>query len=194
MHDIEPYYHWRDRYIAEEDRESPMYGRTYDEFYYTNRIYNYYIHPQWDDFGSPTLYMKIIFVDYEEGFAMIELIGEWNDCVTNDIMSMKREVIDKMLDKGIHRYLLLCGNVLNFHGDEEDYYEEWHEDVSEEGGWICMINLLDHVEREMLTSRLQHYVYFGDPFNEIAWRRHEPEAIFSLIESLINRQAARLHG
>jgi hypothetical protein len=55
MHDIEPYYHWRDRYVAAEDKESPFYGRQYSEFEFSQQIYNYYIHPQWDDFGSPKL-------------------------------------------------------------------------------------------------------------------------------------------
>jgi len=47
MQDIEPYYRWRDLYIADEDELSPFYGREYSEFEYTNTIYNYYIHPQW---------------------------------------------------------------------------------------------------------------------------------------------------
>ena len=71
MQDIEPYYRWRDLYIASEDEQSPFYGREYSEFEYTNTIYNYYIHPQWDDFGSATLYMKVLFVDYDKGFAII---------------------------------------------------------------------------------------------------------------------------
>src|SRR5687768_14996387 len=81
MHDIEPYFQWIDEYIASEDNRSPLYGRVYDEFFYTNTIYNYYIHPQWDEFGSPTLYLKILFVDYDLHYAIIELIGEWNDCI-----------------------------------------------------------------------------------------------------------------
>ena len=97
MHDIEPYYHWRDWYIASEDERSPFFGRQYSEFEYTNKIYNYYIHPQWDDFGSSTLYIKLLFADYDEGFAILELIGEWNDCISNDVMYLKREVADNMI-------------------------------------------------------------------------------------------------
>ena len=54
-----------------------FYGRQYDEFKFTNKIYNYFIHPQWDDFGSATLYAKILYVEYDEGYAVIELMGEW---------------------------------------------------------------------------------------------------------------------
>ena len=79
MHDIEPFYKWRNYYIASEDEKSPFFGRIYDEFTFKNKIYNYFIHPQWDTIGSPTFYAKSLFVDYEESYAIIELIGEGND-------------------------------------------------------------------------------------------------------------------
>ena len=65
MHEIEPYFNWRHLYTAEEDPQSPFYKRTYSEFEFSQTVYNYYIHPQWDDFGSRTLYLKILFTDYE---------------------------------------------------------------------------------------------------------------------------------
>ena len=79
MHLVEPYYHWRNIYIASEDDASPFYNRDYSEFEFDNHIYNYYIHPQWDHIGSPTLYIKILYADYDIGFCVIEMIGEWND-------------------------------------------------------------------------------------------------------------------
>ena len=78
MHDLEPHFRWRDQYIAAADKRSPFYGRTYNEFQYGLQLYNFYLHPQWDEFGSNTLYAKILFVDYDEGYALIELMGEWN--------------------------------------------------------------------------------------------------------------------
>lgn len=92
MHDIEPFYNWIKLYSSQSDERSPFYGREYSEFEFSQTIYNYYIHPQWDFFGSNTLYIKIIFIDYEEGYAIIEMIGEWNDAINNDIMWLKREV------------------------------------------------------------------------------------------------------
>ena len=65
MHDIEPHYMWRDQYVASDDQRSPFFGRQYDEFRFTKKIYNYFIHPQWDEFGSNTLYLKIIYTDYD---------------------------------------------------------------------------------------------------------------------------------
>ena len=65
MQNLEPSYNWRELYIASEDELSPFYGAVYSEFEYTNTVYNYFIHPQWDDFGSNTLYLKILYADYE---------------------------------------------------------------------------------------------------------------------------------
>ena len=186
MHDIEPHFRWRDHYKAEQDERSPFYGREYDEFQYSQKIYNYYIHPQWDAFGSSTLYMKILSADYDEGFAIIELIGEWNDCLQNDIMFLKRDVADLMIEQGIYKYLLICENVLNFHGSDDCYYEEWYEDISDEQGWICLANTLDHVAQEMQDTQLQHFVNFGSDFNDLNWRQLKPKGLLKQIELLIN--------
>lgn len=194
MHDIEPYYKWRDHYIASEDEKSPFYGREYDEFRFTNKIYNYFIHPQWDQFGSHTLYSKILYADYEDQFAIIELIGEWNDCISNDIMFLKREIVDQLALHGIVKYILICENVLNYHGGEDDYYEEWYDDVSDDLGWICFINTLDHVALEMRDTKLQHFVNFGQDFNHLNWRPHKPKSIFLAIEALVEGQPKRLSG
>ncbi len=68
MHAIEPYYNWRHHYIASEDERSPFYGREYSEFEFTHAIYNYVIHPQWDDMGSNTLFLKVLYADYDRQF------------------------------------------------------------------------------------------------------------------------------
>jgi hypothetical protein len=121
--------------------KSPFYRRTYSEFEFTQTVYNYYIHPQWDDFGSRTLYLKIIYVDYELNFAIIELIGEWNDAIENDIMQLKRDVIDQLFQEKISKYILITENVLNFHSSDKEYYEEWFEQVTDEEGWIVALNM-----------------------------------------------------
>ena len=191
MHDIEPYYRWRDNYIASEDERSPFFGRVYDEFRFTHQIYNYYIHPQWDDFGSATLYLKVIYADYELGYAIIEMLGEWNDCLSNDIMYLKREVVDALSEQGIHKYILICENVLNFHGSDDCYYEEWYEDISDRQGWICFVNTLDHVWEEMRDTQLQHYVNFGREFNNINWRPFKPKALFKSLDKLVHGEMRR---
>lgn len=186
MHTIEPFYKWRELYIASEDRQSPFYGQVYDEFQYTQKIYNYYIHPQWDNMGSSTLYIKILYVNYVKGYSLIELIGEWNDAVDNDIMYLKREIADRMMRQGIYRYILLCDNVLNFHGDDDCYYEEWYDDVKDFDGWIFLVNLQEHVLREMATMRLGNYIHLGEDLDEDwPWQKFLPKAIYSHIQAFV---------
>lgn len=186
MHTIEPYYYWRDDYTAEQDERSPFYGREYSEFEFSNKIYNYFIHPQWDEFGSPTLYMKIIFVDYEQRFAIIELLGEWNDCIQNDVMFLKRDVIDSLQEHDIHKFIVIGENLLNFHASDDCYYEEWYEDIIESGGWICFLNFREHVIQEMESVQLQKFVHFDEPFNEISWRKRKPAALYAFLQHHIN--------
>ncbi len=192
MHDIEPHFKWRDRYIASEDERSPFHGRVYDEFRYTQKVYNYFIHPQWDEFGSQTLYTKILFVDYEEGYAIFEFIGEWNDCLHNDVSFLKRDIIDAMIPQGINKYILLCENVLNFHGSDNCYYEEWYDDIKEEQGWIVFLNTLEHVEAELKETQIQYYVNFGALFNNINWRPQKPKLLFNAVEALLQGDVKRL--
>ena len=186
MHDIEPYFKWRDYYVAAEDRRSPFYRRQYNELQYTQKIYNYFIHPQWDYIGSPTLYIKILYSDYHEGYTMIELIGEWNDAVHNDIMYLKREIADRLIKTGIYRFILLCDNVLNFHGDDDCYYEEWYDDIKEHDGWVCLVNIREHIYREMAQMRLEHYVHMEDDIADVEWQRHLPKSLYQLISSKLD--------
>lgn len=193
MHDIEPFYKWREKYVADQDSDSPFYGREYDEFKFTNKIYNYFVHPQWDSFGSPTLYAKILFVDYDEKFACIELIGEWNDCITNDIMYLKREVIDPIINTEVNKFICFCDNVLNFHGSDDSYYEEWYDDTKDMNGWICFVNTLDHVKIEMESNHIDHYVKLGYDYNEINWRAHQPKSLLNFLEKKMELEIKKLH-
>ncbi len=192
MHDIEPYYKWREYYISSDDEQSPFYKAKYDEFKFTNKIYNYYIHPQWDNFGSNTLYVKILLADYNAGVALIELIGEWNDILYNDIMYLKRNVIDPLIQNGVSKFTLFCENVLNFHGDDNSYYEEWWDDIKEDDGYIVFINTLLHVQQEMERAQLQYYVNVGDHFCEIDWRRKLPAQLLLEVQHRLNSQTKQL--
>lgn len=187
MYDIEPYYQWRDYYTAEEDENSPFFGREYSEFHFSNKVYNYFIHPQWDEFGSSTLYLKILFADYQEGFAIIELIGEWNDVLHNDIMYFKREIIDHLLHQQINKFVLILENVLNFHGADDDYYMEINEDLLDEGGWVVCLGVAQHVIEEMNKLQLYHYLFYGSRWNNINWRAYEPMDLFEQIREYVEK-------
>ncbi len=191
MHDIEPYYRWRGIYTAEEDSDSPFYNREYSEFEFSNRVYNHYIHPQWDEFGSQTLYLKILYADYQEGVAIIEMIGEWNDCLYNDIMQFKREVVEVLQANGISRFILLGENVLNFHASDDCYYEEWFEEVTDQDGWIALVNFRDFVIEELKQANIDSYLVMGGKINEIDWRTLHPLQLYKRVDKYVTR---RLEG
>ncbi len=174
MHEIEPFYEWRDYYIASDDRNSPFFRRKYSEFHYSQKVYNYYIHPQWDDFGSSTLYCKVLYANYDKGIAAIEFIGEWNDTLHNDIMILKEELLNPMMDAGIFKFVLIGEQVMNFHGSDDAYYEQWQEEVNEENGWILAINFLPHVKFEMRQFRLHHFIEMDDALDDVFWRKIKP--------------------
>ena len=185
MHDIEPFYNWRHLYISEEDQKSPFYGRVYSEFEFSQTIYNYYIHPQWDEFDSRTLYMKVLLADYEEQYMVIELIGEWNDAIENDIMNLKREVIDKFFKEGIKKFILIAENVLNFHSGDRDYYAEWFEEVTDENGWIACLNMPDQTQYDFRRAKLHRYIELMDLNN---WRIYKPFHLFKKIDQQIMKR------
>jgi len=184
MHDIEPYYNWRHIYVSEEDAQSPFYGREYSEFEFSQTIYNYYIHPQWDDFGSRTLYLKVLMADYEESYAIIELIGEWNDAIENDIMTLKSEVINPLTDAGIMNFILITENVLNFHGDIKDYYEEWAEELRENEGWATILNMPQATQHDYLKLKLDRYIHLLQLDD---WRVYKPFHLFKKVQQEMDR-------
>ena len=185
MQDIEPYFNWRHLYTAEEDQLSPFYGRIYSEFEFSNTVYNYYIHPQWDDFGSRTLYLKILFVDYEQQYAIIELLGEWNDAIENDVMTLRRDITDLLQKQGISKFILIAENVLNFHSSDDSCYEEWHESLEDEGGWVVIVEMPIQSQYDFKRARLTNYVALMD-FPQ--WRTLKPELVFNQVDDWINRQ------
>lgn len=186
MHDIEPYYSWRDNYIASEDKRSPFYRRINSEFEFTDQVYNYLIHPQWDNFGSSTLFMKILFTDYDEGFTIIELIGEWNDALHNDIMILKRDIIEHLMNEGIDKFILIGENVLNFHYSDDCYYEEWFDEI--EDGYIALVNFRPHVLREFKEINIDHYFLLGGELDEVDWRTYTPENFFEKINQYVQKR------
>lgn len=193
MHDIEPHFGWRDKYCAEDDEYSPFFGREYDEFGYSNKVYNYLLHPQWDEFGAETLYMKQLFTDYDDGYVIMEMIGEWNDAVHNDVMHLKREFVDQLTGSGIRYFIIIMEGVLNFHGGDTDYYEEWIDEIGEQGGWVALLNCHDHVMEELDQTRLDNYLNYGEQFNHLTWRPQKPERIFEAIEGLLETGTRRVY-
>lgn len=188
MHAIEPYFNWRHLYTAEEDVRSPFHGTEHSEFEFTHAVYDHALHPQWEAFGSSTLYLKVLFADYDEGFVIMEFIGEWNDTLHNDIMYLKRDVIEPMLAEGISKFILIGENVLNFHPGEEDYYSEWFEEAMDAGGWIVLINFLQHVREDLKAYDLDQYLIFGGKLDEMPWRIMEPDELLARVEAQVHKR------
>ena len=188
MHTLEPYYNWRGLYIASEDPDSPFFEREYSEFEYSELLYNHYIHPQWDSFGSQTLFLKVLYCSYADGFAVIEFIGEWNDLLYNDVMFLKREVIEVMQQSGIHKFVLIGENVLNFHHSDDSYYEEWFDEVMDQDGWIAMLNFREHVTRELELSGIDRFLVMGGKLQSFKWRTLNPDQLYEQVEQQVMKR------
>ena len=107
------------------------------------------------------------------------MIGEWNDAIENDIMELKREVIDKLAHYNITKYILITENILNFHSGDKDYYEEWFENVTDENGWIVSLNMPEQSQYDFRKQKLNYYI----ELMEIPeWRTYKPYHLFKKID------------
>lgn len=132
------------------------------------------------------MYIKVLYADYDRQYAIIEFIGEWNDAINNDIMLLKREIIELMIDEGINKFILIGENVLNFHCSDDVYYEEWFQDV--EDGWITGINFQEHVINEFRNSNIDYYINFGGQLDDLAWRALKPLQFFKKVEEILTKR------
>ena len=186
MHQIEPYLSWLKYYDPTLDDKLPFYGKEYNFDLYTETIYGYYIDPAWDSIGSETLFAKVLYTDYNLRFAVIEFIGEWNDAINNDIMILKRNLIEFFLQESINKFILIGENILNFHGSDDSYYEEWFEEV--EDGWIAAVSFPEFVRDEMSRYGIDAYVNMGGTLQIDTWRTMQPHNFFDHVNGLIQRR------
>lgn len=186
MHQIEPYYNWLKYYDSSTDDRSPFFGKQYNFDQYSETIYGYYIDPAWDNIGSETLYLKILYTDYDAGFSVLEFIGEWNDAINNDIMILKRNIIEHLLSQGVNKFILIGENIMNFHGSDDCYYEEWFEEV--EDGWIAAVSFPEFIQEEFRKYRVDNYISMGGTLQIDKWRTLQPQIFFELVSKLIQRR------
>lgn len=191
MHEIEPYFGWLGHYNSVEDENSPFHGKEHSEFEFTENIYGYCIHPQWDFMGSESLYIKVLYANYELGTTIIELIGEWNDAIHNDIMHLKRNVVDDMVINGINKFILIGENVYLFHHSDDSYYEEWFDDV--EDGWIVALGFQDQVISDWKQFNLDYYINLGGELDLLNWRTLKPWLVFQKIDTYIHKRLSTPH-
>ena len=117
---------------------------------------------------------------------MIELNGEWNDAINNDIMQLKRGLIELIEIEGINKFILIGEHVFNFHGSDDCYYEEWFDDV--EDGWIAAVSFPAFIQDEMKKYHVDQYISMGGTLQIDNWRTLHPQRFFQLIDSLIQRR------
>jgi hypothetical protein len=188
MHEIEPYHNWLKYYDSATDERSPFHGKEYNYDVYSETIYGYYIDPAWDFMGSETLYIKILYADYTEGYSVIEFIGEWNDAINNDIMHLKRNVIELLQHEGINKFILIGENIMNFHGSDDCYYEEWFEEV--EDGWIAAVSFPPFIQDEFRKYHIDQYINMGGTLQIDRWRTMQPQMFYDVVRGLIQRRLA----
>ena len=114
------------------------------------------------------------------GMPSWEFIKNGNDCITNDIMFLKRDVADVLIEKAsINSFccVIMCQPFMV----PDDCYEEWWDDIKDAGGWVCMVNSLIMWATEMKRTRLQYYTHFGAVFNDVNWHNKLPEMVFQEI-------------
>ena len=93
--------------------------------------------------------------------------------------------IDQMIAHGIHKFILIAENVLNFHSSDDCYYEEWVDDVNEEGGWVSIIGLPEQSRYDFTRAGIDRYVQLVDLPD---WRPFTPGNLFTKVDNLLLRR------
>jgi hypothetical protein len=108
-------------------------------------------------------------------------------------MHLKRNIIDELVPLGINKFILIGENILNFHGSDDCYYEEWFEDVEDaclpdRQGWIAAVSFPDFIQDEMKKYHIDTYVNMGGTLQLPQWRTLQPTVFCELIGKLIQRR------
>ncbi|MEY2918656.1 MAG: hypothetical protein RIS73_2370, partial [Bacteroidota bacterium] len=100
----------------------------------------------------------------------------------NDIMTLRRDVTDILYTKGITKFIIVAENVLNFHSSDDSYYEEWREQLLDDGGWVAIINMPQQSQYDFIRTRLTNYIALMD-FPQ--WRTLKPDIVFQQVDNWI---------
>jgi len=103
-------------------------------------------------------------------------------------MALKRDVVDHMIREGIRKFVLIGENVLNFHSSDNLYYEEWRDDVADDGGWIVMLDLPIQSQHDFFKARINYYV---ELLNYPIWRTVQPQYLFAAIDNMMLRRLSK---
>ena len=79
-------------------------------------------------------------------------------------------------------------NVLNFLLSDDEYYEEWFDELVEDDGWIALLNFREHVLADMQAIDLDSYFVLGGELNELGWRTFTPEQLCRRIDDCVEQR------
>ena len=89
------------------------------------------------------------------------------------------------MSSGIHKFILIGENVLNFHYSDDCYYEEWFEEVTDEEGYIVLLNFREHVLQEFKAGGIDQYFLSGEGFKKVNWRTDDPYKISEMLDQFV---------
>ena len=69
---------------------------------------------------------------------------------------------------------------------EDDYYQEWFEDV--EDGWIVTMGFREFIHREWNKYRLDYYLNWGGNLEVKNWRTLSPQKLVETIDREVRRR------
>ena len=185
MHDVEPHYGWLHLYSNAMDPRSPFHEVVHNLFEFDRSVYNYAAHPLWEDIGSESLLVKVLFAEYTQGFAILEFLGEWNDLFENDFKLLAENCLTYFIDAGICKFIFICENIFNVYIDADDYYEALQEEMDE--GWICLLRARDHVKQEFRQYGIDSWLYWSEELDSIQWRKLKPQQLFVRVDEQRSR-------
>lgn len=178
---IEPFYGWLHYYSHEKDQRSPFHEVEHNLFEFDRSVNHIPAHPLWDDFGSESLLVKILFADYQKHYAILELFGEWNDLYDNDFKLLAENCLSILIEEGINQIILICENVFHGYFESDDYYDALQEEL--EDGWMVAIRLREELQNEMIDFGINQYFFWSPLLDEAPWRTIKPPVLYKLVSS-----------
>jgi hypothetical protein len=180
--EIEPFHGWLHIYNQANDRRNPFREVEHNAFHYDRFIYTYPAHPLWESIESESLLIKVLYANYRRGFAVIELLGEWNDLFQNDFKLLCENCLYPLLHAGITNFVLICDNVFNIYIQNDEYYADLYDML--EDGWICLLNPRPNIVDELHKWRVDGFFRLLYDANAIRWRKMKPWDLFYRADNL----------
>jgi hypothetical protein len=181
--EIRPFGGWLHWYNPSTDSRSPFEVLEEDERY----IYTFRAHPAWDSIDSESLLLKVLYADYAHGYAVIELLGEWNDLFENDFRLLVQNCLELLEREGITKFVLICENVFQAYFQDTEYYEAFQDVLTDNEGWMFLLRVRNDVLQELNRYELDQYFYWSEELQHIAWRKLHPTKLFHLVSRVVNR-------